>query len=82
MKTLAQLRAQIEAGIPATYDDVADLFAQTIMGKATMDHNRLDREALIAVMRKRYPMEADLGRAVAQLAALVDPSMWDEPTRH
>lgn len=70
MKTVQQLQAQFAAGVPATYDDVADLFMQTATGQATLRAAQLDRAGLVARMREHYPVEADLAGVMAQLFML------------
>lgn len=65
----------------SVYDEVADLFMDTMTGQASMQMNGLTRAQLIEIMRAKFPTEetlrAEFVRLKAQAQAMFPPSTPD-----
>lgn len=63
-KILAALEDKLRNNENLTYDEGADIFENTIVGRMTMQQNALDRAGVIALLRSRFPSEEALSASL------------------
>lgn len=69
---LAAIEAKLRNGDPITYEDAADIFQYTMVGSATMQHNGLNREDVLRIVRERFPDPEQLAVSLRGMLAMFD----------